>query len=244
MAISIQTLRTLIKVRALTDATSTLKLATIGYPDCLFSRDQAEALLGEGFCDDLPVRSDSEQILRWHNLHNELNGIYDTDAFMKAFNIELTVFDINEVRGGEIIHDFNLPVLTREHNQYDIVYDGGSLEHIFNVSQALINMLHLCKVNGHIIHSNPLCVFNHGFYNFNPTFYADFYLQNGHEIIDDMEAIRNEKLGYSSATLPHHKRFKMVGDYWIAVLAKKTNSKALIYPHQTKYKVNPAQAVK
>ena len=254
VAISIQTLRSFVKVIALINESDSGKftafglddafhVATIGYPDCLFSRDQAEGVLGEGFCDDIPTRDDSQEILRWHNLHNELDEIYETKAFLKKLKIELTVFDLKEIRGGEAIHDFNMPVLKRQHATFDIIYDGGALEHIFNAPQALQNMLLLCKVGGYIIHSNPLNIFNHGFYNFNPTLYHDFYTQNGHEIVGDMEAIKTEGLGYSSAVLPELKRFKVNGDYWIAVLAKKNNSKKPEWPLQTKYQKNPDQKV-
>ena len=261
MAISIQTLRSFVKVLSLAVEPGRIKrseaktwwsefrkhkpldVATIGYPDCLFSRDQAEGVLGEGFCDDIPTRDDSQEILRWHNLHNELDEIYETKAFLKKLKIDLTVFDLKEIRGGEVIHDFNMPVLKRQHATFDIVYDGGALEHIFNAPQALQNMLLLCKVGGYIIHSNPLNIFNHGFYNFNPTLYHDFYTQNGHEIVGDMEAIKTEGLGYSSAVLPELKRFKVNGDYWIAVLAKKNNSKKPEWPLQTKYQKNPDQKV-
>ena len=53
----------------------------------------------------------------------------------------------------------------------------------------MVNILSMLKVGGHIYHSNPLVSLNHGFYNLNPTFYSDFYIDNGHKLVAPIYAI-------------------------------------------------------
>src|SRR5262245_52181276 len=40
--------------------------------------------------------------------------------------------DASEFEGATIIHDLNLPIPARLREQFDVVYDGGSLEHVFD----------------------------------------------------------------------------------------------------------------
>src|SRR5436190_3947788 len=46
------------------------------------------------------------------------------------------------------IHDFNRPIAPELRGRYDTVFDGGSLEHIFNLPQALVNCSLLCRPGG------------------------------------------------------------------------------------------------
>jgi SAM-dependent methyltransferase len=246
MAISPYTLKQFARLRAYSLAgkhvvVPELKMATLGYPDCLFSVEQAEEAFWPGVCDEVPTRADSTAILAWHSLGKELGAIYETKAFMAAIGFDLTVFDVAEVRGGETLCDFNDKIPGRHHATADVVYDGGSLEHLFNAPQAISNMLALAKPGGYIFHHNPLNVLNHGFYNFNPTFYSDFYRDNGHELVGDIEAVKSSGLEYSVCTLPATDRFNApAGDHWISVKAKKKHENAVVWPTQTKYKRNPS----
>jgi len=69
-------------------------------------------------------------------------------------------------------HDMNEAVPEEWHESYDLVYDGGALEHIFNVPQVLANYMQLARVGGHLIISsmaNNYC--GHGLYQFSPEFF-------------------------------------------------------------------------
>jgi hypothetical protein len=60
--------------------------------------------------------------------------------------------------------------------KYDVVIDGGTAEHCFNVGQVFANILSAVRPDGGIVvHVNPLNMMNHGFWNISPTAYADFY---------------------------------------------------------------------
>ena len=77
------------------------------------------------------------------------------------------------------VHDLNtaLPQFMRE--RYDMVYDGGTIEHVFDVRCSLRNIFEALKVGGRIVHSSPSSNHvDHGFYMFSPTFFYDYYTIN------------------------------------------------------------------
>lgn len=78
--------------------------------------------------------------------------------------------------------DLNQPIsLGRE---FDVVFNGGTGEHLFNVWQFFKTIHdHTCR-GGVMIHGAPFTGwFDHGFFNFNPTFYWDLAAANGYDVI-------------------------------------------------------------
>ncbi len=83
------------------------------------------------------------------------------------------------------VYDLNKPLPPELYGKYDLVYDGGTTEHCFDVKQVLTNAVNLAKVGGMIIHHLPMNKsIDHGFYQFSPTWFFDFYGTNG---FTDME---------------------------------------------------------
>ncbi len=82
--------------------------------------------------------------------------------------------------------DLNNPVPEEMKDCYDLVLDGGTMEHCFDVPQVLENTTRLLKVGGRVVHVSPVCGWaNHGFFQFSPILYPAFYGKNG---FDDMSA--------------------------------------------------------
>lgn len=80
------------------------------------------------------------------------------------------------------IVDLNSPVPEAMCGKYDLVYDGGTAEHCFAASQVFCNALRLARVGGLVIHHLPMNNWvDHGFYQFSPTLFYDFYGANGCE---------------------------------------------------------------
>lgn len=74
------------------------------------------------------------------------------------------------------VHDFNRPLPDALRGRYDTVVDGGSLEHIYNVPQALENCSALCRPGGQVLHvlpANNQC--GHGFWQFSPELFFSLY---------------------------------------------------------------------
>ncbi|MCC9643542.1 class I SAM-dependent methyltransferase [Rhodopirellula sp. JC740] len=89
--------------------------------------------------------------------------------------------DFSDYECASIIHDLNLPVPSDLHEAFDLIVDGGSLEHLFHVPQALENYIRMLKLGGRLVIStvaNNHC--GHGFYQFSPEFfYRVFAPENG-----------------------------------------------------------------
>ena len=60
----------------------------------------------------------------------------------------------------------------QQHDKYDVVLNGGTLEHVFNLPVALDNVFSLIKDNGFLVSISPANNFcNHGFYQFSPDIF-------------------------------------------------------------------------
>jgi hypothetical protein len=92
--------------------------------------------------------------------------------------------DNSDFEGAKYIHDLNQPVPSDWKEKFDVVYDGGTLEHVFNFPVALRNSMEMLRLGGRLfIHNcaNNLC--GHGFYQFSPElFYRALSLQNGFKV--------------------------------------------------------------
>jgi hypothetical protein len=95
---------------------------------------------------------------------------YSDDFFEACLGtIELAVLDYSDYEGATLIHDLNQPVPEAWHQCFDAVIDGGTLEHVFDVREALANVMRLTAVGGRVFLSSPannLC--GHGLYQFSP----------------------------------------------------------------------------
>ncbi len=77
-----------------------------------------------------------------------------------------------------LLHDLNNPVPPELEDRFGLVFDGGTIEHIFDVRQVMANITRMLRLRGCVVH---LCSFgmDHGFYAFSPGFFFDFYGANG-----------------------------------------------------------------
>lgn len=84
--------------------------------------------------------------------------------------------DNSAYQQASIIHDMNQPLPDHLFGAFDTVIDGGCLEHIFNVPQALKNCSLLSKEGGQIIHILPTNNFcGHGFWQMSPELFFSLY---------------------------------------------------------------------
>ncbi len=115
----------------------------------------------------------------WFNTVREKN-ISDV-AFFKLMGVtEVMALDYSDYEGVEIEHDLNSVVPDELENRFDLIVDGGTLEHVFDVRQALMNIALMLKPGGRVIHFSPASNHvNHGFYQFSPTLFLDYYGANG-----------------------------------------------------------------
>lgn len=92
--------------------------------------------------------------------------------------------DNSDYEGADHIVDLNderMPDHLLE--SFDFIIDGGTLEHVFHLPNALNNIFCMLKRGGRILHMSPSSNhMDHGFHMFSPTFFMDFYFANKFEI--------------------------------------------------------------
>jgi SAM-dependent methyltransferase len=150
----------------------------------------------------------------------------ETRDVFKQLGATLHVTDVVAATGFEDIIDLNYEA---DIGQFDVVIDPGTVEHCFNVGQAFLNAAHAVKPGGIIYHISPMDMMNHGFYNFNPTLFHDFYTQNGWEIIE---------LNVVSETPNHFSvsaRFFSKYEHNIICIARRKGFQRMKFPVQAKY---------
>lgn len=107
------------------------------------------------------------------------------DDFFRALGAEtLEVADFSAYEGATLCHDLNVPFPAANRRQFDCVFDGGSLEHVFNFPQALKTCMEFTRVGGHlVIVTSGDNFFGHGFYQFSPElFFRALAPVNGFEV--------------------------------------------------------------
>ena len=78
----------------------------------------------------------------------------------------------------------NLPIPIALRERFTVVHDGGSLEHIFNIPQALKNCMEMVRVGGHFTQVSVVNNFaGHGFWQLSPELiFRVFSPQNGFQL--------------------------------------------------------------
>ncbi len=126
-----------------------------------------------------PLRTPPKIVTRPNEWMTNLDTIDDTTLFQALGFDEVFSLDASDYESPDFVADLNLPVREELADRFDVVYDGGSFEHIFHLPNALKNLVCMTKVGGTIIHHTPTHNFvDHGFYSISPTFYYDYYEAN------------------------------------------------------------------
>jgi len=155
-------------------------IATIGRQNFYFKKNDLKKIF-DNF-NILITPSDFEKIYENKFIENLLQ-------FVGAKKIDS--FDFSGYERATFLHDMNEPVSDEYKNKYDVVFDGGSLEHIFNFPCAIKNYMEMLKIGGFLVQITVCNNFSgHGFYQFSPElFFRIFNKNNGFKIrtlyIDD-----------------------------------------------------------
>lgn len=95
----------------------------------------------------------------------------------------LDSIDFSEYEGATIVHDLSKPLPPALERKFDLAYDGGTLEHVFNFPVAIGNLMRLVREGGLAYTLTPCNnMAGHGFYQFSPELmYRVFSRENGFE---------------------------------------------------------------
>ena len=123
---------------------------------------------------------------------------------------QISSLDCSEFEQCDIVHDLNYPVESIWRQQFDVVIDGGSLEHVFNFPVAIANCMNMVKPGGSLfVFTMANNHMGHGFYQFSPElFYRILHPDNGFQI----KNLILEQHDYPGAELSAHTRCFSVVD--------------------------------
>lgn len=199
--------------------------------------------------------NDINQLLDKYKFNSLINqySIYDysENLFKNLFQekskyheIFVDSIDNSDYEGASIIHNLNNPFNSSKKYQY--IYDGGTIEHIFNIPQVIENIIDMLDINGLFVSITCNNNFSgHGMYQFSPEFFLSslnetygmkieaIYLGKVHTPFEKWIDVNDYK-GDRNCT-----KFDDSEPVYILTIARKisNNRKNLIYnsPHQYSY---------
>jgi hypothetical protein len=145
-------------------------ICTLGHQTLFISQRQLSAIL-EQFGQE-PISLPNRAILF-------------ADDVLVPLGFEVHSLDASSYEGATMLHDLNQPIPDELRERFDLVWDGGTLEHVFEFTTALHSAMRMVKVGGHLVMRTPAnnqC--GHGFYQFSPElFFRVFSPENGFELV-------------------------------------------------------------
>jgi len=129
------------------------------------------------------------QVLERHGFPNDafradMKTLFAEPLFSSLGAKQVHSLDFSNFEGANFTHDLNQPIGPTLRERFDLVYDGGTLEHVFNFPTALRNCMEMVRPGGWLfLHqiANNWC--GHGFYQFSPElFFRAFSPENGYSL--------------------------------------------------------------
>ncbi|WP_170335324.1 class I SAM-dependent methyltransferase [Ruegeria arenilitoris] len=97
--------------------------------------------------------------------------------------------DATAYEGCDYVHDLNQATPGKLDRTFSLIFDGGTIEHVFNASQAFLNVHNMLKPGGLFLGMSPGDGwFGHGFWQFSPEIvYSYFGKSLGYEVLTCLE---------------------------------------------------------
>jgi hypothetical protein len=197
-------------VEAAADGVAFTRTLTIGRQKLVASPGRIWKILREQRVAPPLAKSDFRRQLGW-------TGWADSLFYLLGAS-EVDAMDASDYEGATLIHDLNIPVPADLNERFDVVFDGGSLEHIFNVPAALQSYMEMVNVGGRLFVVIPANnYFGHGFYQFSAElFFRAFSEENGYSVErvllchEHNDAVRRFGDRVVVPNAPHGRRYEVV----------------------------------
>lgn len=154
---------------------------TLGRQDMYFTYSMFESWAAEF---DVTLQ-EPPTITLSHNKELAKKGFVSDETFFQALGFsEVASLDHSDFEGATYLLDLNSDTIQEKlRAHFDIIINGGTMEHVFHVPNVLKNIYEMLKDNGRICHGAPSSNhIDHGFYMFSPTLFWDYYSANKFDI--------------------------------------------------------------
>lgn len=206
------------------------RVLSFGHPDILATPEELLPILGK------VVGTHNEAVRQDRNYLTDAGIVGSAKIVFEALWASLDVLDIRESFGVTDLVDLNTPVPTKYKNRYTVVVDPGTSEHIFNVAQALKTAAEAVVVGGYVYHMVPMAHWNHGYWNFSPVAFSQFYSEQNGFVVTRLEAQRNGQVFQVEAS----KKFKIDNNgfrlHLLCIAQKVCAVPEITFPNQGKWK--------
>ena len=165
-------------------------IVTIGVQDVMFNHESgAEFFRDQNYkfvlipAEHRTYRKSKAQIV-YEGIFNVKNPMHMHDLFRMMGFGNVASLDAFDADHPTILHDMNKPIPEQHKGKYDVVFDVGSMEHVFDIRRFIQNCVELTKEGGVVILYDALSGWhNECFYNFQPPFFFDVFRANGFDEI-------------------------------------------------------------
>lgn len=212
-------------------------VVALGEPLLLFNRRQLAVICQKLNC-SYPKTWDDK---------SKMNSAFTAkDYFIELGYDKYLALDYSDYEGADIVHNLNFKIEDEKlKGVADLIFDAGTMEHVFNTPQVFDCIHDLLKVGGRIVYSTPTNGYlDHGFYQFSPTLFTDYYKVNKYEAINgtliDRASLGSVRLAPYRFDIYRKESPKYIRDRHSFTLSffcfeKKTNSTSNEIPIQTFY---------
>jgi hypothetical protein len=143
---------------------------------------------------------------QWRTENNRVTP----ESFFAALGFSsVQSLDVSTAEGAQVSFDLNATE-TPSHlmHRYDVIFDGGTLEHVFHIPNAFARCAEMLNECGTFVHIGPMNNYaDHGFYQFSSTLWFDWFAANGWLMIESVlvrlpSFHRPEPSGWAFSFLP------------------------------------------
>ncbi len=102
-------------------------------------------------------------------------------SFLKLLGADrFSAIDVSDYEGADIICDLSKPVPESLYSKFDFIFDGSSLDNIFNPAEALVNISRMLRPGGRTIIVEHGTMFAGAYTAFSPGWFFDFFTANNY----------------------------------------------------------------
>lgn len=144
--------------------------------------------------------------------------------------------DVYDKEGPTYVKNMDHPVYLPM--SYDLIIDGGTIEHCFSTASFLTNTVQFLNPGGMVLHFTPTNNWSgHGFYQFSPELFYDFYYDNGFTDLNSWLIVYHDMKIVPLVMDKHHRKINQLNkEVMIVFAARKGEECPLTYPIQDKYR--------